>query len=108
MLEINLSKNYLNNFNGIRKYIHEQSFLSLKPLLIKAAKELVPNLEGKHITLSEKVGIRAQLYNKTTNKLEDDFLLLKGQSSTHILNAISPAFTASFELADLIINLSNF
>jgi hypothetical protein len=54
------------------------------------------------------VGIRAQLYNKTNNKLEDDFLLLNGQSSTHILNAISPAFTASFELADLIINLSNF
>ena len=76
--------------------------------LIKAAKELVPKLESKHITLSEKVGIRAQLYNQTTNKLEDDFLLLNGQSSTHILNAISPAFTASFEFADLIINLSNF
>ena len=103
-----LTNNYLNNFNGIRKYIHEQSFLSLKPFLIKAAKELVPKLESKHITLSEKVGIRAQLYNQTTNKLEDDFLLLNGQSSTHILNAISPAFTASFAFADLIINLSNF
>lgn len=103
-----LTNNYLNNFNGIRKYIHEQAFLSLKPLFIRAAKELVPKLEAKHIALSEKVGIRAQLYNSKSNKLEDDFLLLEGQSSTHILNAISPAFTASFELADLIINLSNF
>ena len=35
---------------------------------------------------------------------------VKGQSSTHILNAISPAFTASFALADLIIdnNQDNF
>ena len=32
------------------------------------------------------------------------FSLFKGQSSTHILNAISPAFTASFALADLIID----
>ena len=35
---------------------------------------------------------------------EDDFLSLDGNSSTHLLNTVSPAFTASFALADLIIN----
>ena len=35
--------------------------------------------------------------------MEDDFLMLNGLHSTHILNAISPAFTASFALADHII-----
>ena len=32
----------------------------------------------------------------------------KGENSTHVLNAISPAFTASFALADVIIERSNF
>ena len=36
-----------------------------------------------------------------------DFKMENGVSSTHILNAISPAFTASFSLADLIIKNSN-
>ena len=57
----------------------------------------------EHIEISEKVGIRSQLFNLKKSKLENDFLCLNGNSSTHILNAISPAFTASFALADLII-----
>ena len=36
--------------------------------------------------------------------MQDDFLCLSGSGSTHILNAISPAFTASFALADLILD----
>ncbi len=102
-----LSKNYIFNENSMRRYIHEQSTLSYTPFLIKAAKELVPSIRLEHIQLSQKVGIRSQLFNNQTKKLEDDFISLKGKSSTHILNAISPAFTASFELADLVINMSN-
>ena len=65
--------------------------------------ELIP-ARPEDIELSQKVGIRSQLFNKKTRQLEDDFLCLPGPSSTHILNAISPAFTASFALADLIID----
>ena len=54
-----------------------------------------------------KVGIRAQLYDKKTGTLIKDFRMDNGISSTHILNAISPAFTASFSLADLILKQSN-
>ena len=53
---------------------------------------------------SRKVGIRPQLYNNISRKLLTDFYLETTPCSTHILNAISPAFTASFSLADLIIN----
>ena len=42
--------------------------------------------------------------NSITKKLENDFICLKAKNSTHILNAISPAFTSSFSLADLIID----
>ena len=99
-----IGKQYLKNKGGFRKYVHEQAFLGLPNFLIDAARQLVPGINLSHIKLSDKVGIRAQLYNRTTESIQDDFLCLSGSGSTHILNAISPAFTASFALADLILD----
>ena len=76
----------------------------MKPFFIKSARMLVPELEAKHLIPSNKVGIRSQLFNKKESKLVDDFIMLKGPKETHILNAISPAFTASFALADYILS----
>ena len=75
---------------------------------MKAAKELVPSLSSNNIEPSNKIGIRSQLYDNDKQKLVNDFLCLNGPNSTHVLNAISPAFTSSFELADLIIDQINF
>lgn len=99
-----LARQYFLNKGGFRRYVHEQSILSFKPFLIQSAKALIPSLESSHIQLSEKVGIRAQLFNIETQVLEDDFICVHAESSTHVLNAISPAFTASFALADLILS----
>jgi L-2-hydroxyglutarate oxidase len=101
-----LSKQYLLNRNNFRRYVHEQAFLSLPPLLLQAAQELIPAITREDIEISPKVAIRSQLFNQQTQRLEDDFLCLPGPQSTHILNAISPAFTASFALADLILERS--
>ena len=101
-----LARQYLGNRDGFRRYVHEQAFLALPPLLLRAAQELIPAIKAEHIEISQKVGIRSQLFNRKTQQLEDDFLCLPGPSSTHVLNAISPAFTASFALADLIIDQS--
>ena len=105
-----LSKQYIGNKEGFRKYVHEQSMLFIKPLMISSAKKLIPSLNSGDLKISTKVGIRPQLFNKKIQKLENDFLTVQGEASTHILNAISPAFTASFALADLIIdnNLDTF
>ena len=65
---------------------------------------MIPAIRSEHLEFSQKVGIRSQLFNRETQRLEDDFLCLPGPASTHVLNAISPAFTASFELADLILD----
>ena len=99
-----LLEQYYNNNNGFRNYAHDQLFLSLLPLLIKEIQLLIPTIQAKDIEISKKVGIRAQLFNKKSKTLVDDFVCMQAKSSTHILNAISPAFTASFELADLIID----
>ena len=56
--------------------------------------------------MTDKTGIRAQLYNKHEMKLVEDFVYVNSFDSTHILNTVSPAFTSSFSLADLIINSS--
>ena len=102
-----LARQYLLNKGRIREYFHRQSLLSFKKFFLKAAQKLVPNLSENDIEFSNKVGIRPQLFNKNNNKIEDDFLYLTTPSSMHILNAISPAFTASFALGDLIIDKSN-
>ncbi len=103
---ITLSKQYLKNKNNFRNYVHEQSLQSFEPFLIKAAQELVPSITSRDIKLSEKLGIRAQLFDKEKMLLVDDFISLNDDNATHVLNAVSPAFTSSFSLADLIINNS--
>ncbi len=98
---------WIRNTGGFRKYSYEQALHGIKPLFVRAAKLLVPKLESNHLIRSNKVGIRAQLYDKREGILIKDFRMENGISSTHVLNAISPAFTASFSLADLILENSN-
>ena len=69
-------------------------------------KKLFQKITLNDIEPSKKVGIRSQLYNSITNKFEDDFICKNGYQSTHIMNAISPAFTSSFSLADLLLKHS--
>ena len=71
-----LSKHFLLNNGNFRKYVKEQS-LSLTPFLLNSAKKLIPEIKYEHIKLSNKVGIRAQLFNKDTSQLVDDFLYIK-------------------------------
>ncbi len=76
----------------------------LRHLPLRAAQQLIPELRSEYLEPSQKVGIRSQLFNTKKQLLEDDFLCCPGPTSTHVLNAISPAFTASFALADLILD----
>ena len=101
-----LAKQYIDNKNNIRKYVHEQSIQTLRPILVREAQKLVPSINPKNIVMSNKVGIRPQLYSTKDHKLVDDFTYKRKGNQMHILNGISPAFTASFELADLIISKS--
>ena len=64
------------------------------------------NVYFKHnpakIELSSKVGIRSQIFDKNSKKLFNDFVLIKQNNIIHILNAISPAWTSSFAMAEFI------
>ena len=64
------------------------------------------NVYFKHkpvkIELSSKVGIRSQMFDKNSKKLFNDFVVIKQNNIIHILNAISPAWTSSFAMAEFI------
>lgn len=45
-------------------------------------------------------GIRAQLIDTRTAELLNDFIIESGPRSTHVLNAVSPAFTSSLPFAE--------
>ena len=72
-----------------------------KKLFLKSLKELVPSLTMADINIG-KSGVRAQALDKK-GKLIDDFLIKKTSNSLHILNAPSPAATASLAIADEVV-----
>ena len=54
--------------------------------------------ENNYVTWG-RPGIRTQLLDITTKKLEMDFVLEGDRRSTHVLNAVSPTFTCSLPFA---------
>ena len=100
-----LSRQFVTNTGNMRKYVQEQSLMWSKYIAIEHIKRLIPSIKLSDLKNSDKVGIRPQLYDCIQNN-EDDLVCISSDSSVHVLNAISPAFTASFELADHIISTS--
>jgi len=78
-------------FEEIRKY-NRNYFVSL-------ASQLVKTIDPKGFREWSRPGIRAQLLDTRTRKLVMDFVVEGDGASTHILNAVSPAFTCSFPFA---------
>lgn len=74
-----------------------------KKIFTKSLQKLVPDLK-EHMLERKFCGIRAQLLEKT-GKLCDDFKLEETSLGLHVLNAPSPAATASFAIADHISSL---
>ena len=99
-----LGQQYFLNKGGFRKYVNDQALQGFPLLFLKAAQELIPKIKYHHIEPSKKVGLRAQLFNLKNKTIVKDFLCINGTKSTHIVNSISPAFTASFSFADYVID----
>jgi L-2-hydroxyglutarate oxidase LhgO len=90
--------------DGFRRLALQEGLRYFKPWFSKAARQIVPNLKDADLIPCNKVGIRAQLYDMKDKKLVNDFLIEQGPSSTHILNAISPAWTSAFPFARFVID----
>ncbi|MCP3939202.1 MAG: L-2-hydroxyglutarate oxidase [Actinomycetia bacterium] len=68
-----------------------------KRAFVKALQRLVPEIESDDLTPSH-AGVRAQAL-RPTGELVDDFAIAETTHAVHVLNAPSPAATASLEIA---------
>jgi L-2-hydroxyglutarate oxidase LhgO len=64
-------------------------------LLVKEVNRLVPEIDKVRHWHKIRPGIRAQLVNLNSGKLEQDFIVRKHMNSVHILNAVSPGWTSA-------------
>lgn len=98
-----LSSFLLNN-PGYKKYTLNEIKKLNKSFLFNSAKHLYKDLNKDDFNTFSTPGIRAQLYDKKSNKLINDFIIRTSNNTVHILNAVSPAFTSSLAFSDWVVN----
>ena len=69
-----------------------------KKAFVRGLQKLVPEVEAEDIVPTE-AGVRAQALMKN-GTLMDDFLIVEGERSVHVLNAPSPAATACIPIGE--------
>jgi hypothetical protein len=74
----------------------------LRSVLVNQAKALVPSVEPSQYDNWGKTGIRAQLFNLREKRLEMDFVMETAGNQTHVLNAVSPAWTGSLSFGEYV------
>jgi len=99
------AKLFFTNAFGFRDLAMYEMKYYIPENLVNEAKKLVKKLRGEFKPMTP--GIRAQLLNKNTLELVMDFLVEKKENQIHILNAVSPAFTASFAFSKYILKELN-
>lgn len=90
-----LAKKYMKE--GVEEMIRSAS----KELFMKNVQKLMPDIQKDDIVPGP-AGVRAQAL-KDDGSLVDDFFIVPGKRSIHVLNAPSPAATASIEIGKEIV-----
>jgi L-2-hydroxyglutarate oxidase len=80
-----------------REGVSEMLRSANKTLFLRNLQRLVPEIEARDLVPGDS-GVRAQAL-RPDGALVDDFLIEEGKNSLHVLNAPSPAATASLEIA---------
>ena len=78
-----------------------------KSYMLSIAQNLVQSMDFKDFDSWGPSGIRAQLLNIETKKLEMDYVFEGDKNSFHVLNAVSPAFTSSLPFSEYLIKEIN-
>ena len=76
----------------------------MKSHFIPLSLKMVKNLDKNGFGGFARPGIRAQLLNKETLELLQDFVLEGDHRSMHVLNAVSPGFTCAFPFARFVVD----
>ena len=73
-------------------------------VLVRQAKKLAPSIKLDDFTQVGKPGIRAQLFDLQEGRLEMDFVVEGDATSTHVLNAVSPAWTSCISFSKFVVD----
>jgi L-2-hydroxyglutarate oxidase len=87
-------------FKNFRYGLSEYARAFSKKLFLRSLQRLIPSLQDKDIR-PLKSGVRAQAIGRD-GKLVDDFKIERRKNSIHVLNAPSPAATASLAIGEYI------
>ncbi|MBS1702692.1 MAG: L-2-hydroxyglutarate oxidase [Armatimonadetes bacterium] len=74
-----------------------------KPAFVRALQKLVPEIREEHLHAAP-AGVRAQAISRDGRPV-DDFVFEEDAQAIHVINAVSPAATASLAIADEIVGL---
>ena len=104
-LIFNFSKKIIFNENKLRTLALQELSLLTKRGFFNQIKKMFNNINPDDLELSDqKVGIRSQIFDPQSKNLVNDFVVINQKNTTHVLNAISPAWSASFAFADHLMN----
>jgi L-2-hydroxyglutarate oxidase LhgO len=92
-----------NDFN-FRALAFEEIKKYSMPYLVGQATQLLEGVKVENYRTWGKPGIRAQLYDHQAGKLVMDFMIEGNGEGLHVLNAISPAWTASMPFAEHVVD----
>lgn len=91
---------FFRNDFGFRKLAWAEMQKMYRRRIVELAAGLVDGVSLEHYTRWGTPGIRAQLLDTRTRKLEMDFKMEGDDRSFHILNAVSPAFTCAMSFSE--------
>jgi L-2-hydroxyglutarate oxidase LhgO len=95
---------FLKNSFGFRSLAIEEVKKYNRKYFTSLAAAMVHELDVKGFNQWGTPGIRAQLLDTTTDELLMDFIIEGDSASTHVLNAVSPAFTCAFPFAKHVVD----
>lgn len=104
-LTASLVGKFLKNTNGLRTLSMRELKLMRLTGVCNELSKIITGVEPRSLERSlVKVGIRSQIFDAKTQHLVNDFVVVPDERVVHVLNAISPAFTASFAFAEYILD----
>ena len=95
---------FVKNAFGFRSLAYEEMQKYNKGYFVSLATSMVKSIDKSGFKEWSKPGIRAQLLNTKTSELVQDFVVEGDGQSIHVLNAVSPAFTAALPFGEWVVD----
>ena len=95
----------IRNTNGLRTLALREAKLMRQAGVCAEVSRLIDGVSPADLQPNlAKVGIRSQIFDPKAQHLVNDFVVVSDRRCIHILNAISPAFTASFAFSRYVLD----